>query len=422
MIHHRTGRERRGAWTVLTIAGRPSIEETILESKTQSKASRKRASGKRSRPTAILVLAVGVVAILALAAGYAFFASRSSPTSSPTQNPNAGTSISTTTELPGQTPIVRSVTLVATIGTPGQSTPAGLTWIGIQAAAAQIGAATSILEPATEGELLSDLGKAAQAEGGVVVTVGAAAAEAVRAVALAHPATHFLEMGVVVPDSAPANVHGVVFDEAEAGYLGGYVAASYAGSGGIGMVGDVQGDVRSANYAAGFRSGAQQANPGIVVTIGYAGSPDLPEKGRTAAASLLKGGSKVIMAMSSLSGIGALRQACNQKARVVAVDTDAWLTVPDVGSCLIVSVMNRYDAAVTTALLALASGDTLPRLSMNDVANGGIALSSFHTDSPDGFEAQLQAVLDALKRSPPRATAAPPSGGPSASSSASAQP
>jgi basic membrane protein A len=399
---------------------RPSIEEMILDTKTQSKTSDKRtkASGKRSRLTPIVVLAVGV-AILALAAGYAFFASRWNPPS-PTQNPNAGTSISTTTAQPGRTPIVRSITLVATIGTPGQSTPAGLTWLGIRAAAAQIGAATSLIEPATEGDVLSDLGKAAQAEGGVVVTVGETADEAVRAVALAYPATHFLELGVVVPDGAPANVHGLVFDEAEAGYLGGYVAASYAASGGVGMVGDLQTDVRSANYAAGFQNGARQANPGIVVAIGYAGSPELPEKGRAAAASLIKGGSKVVMAMSSLSGIGALRQACAQKALVVAVDTDAWFTVPDVGPCLVVSVMNRYDTAVTTALLALASGDTLPRLSMNDVANGGIALSSFHTDPPGGFEAQLQAVLDALRRSPPRATAAPPSGGPSASVNASA--
>jgi basic membrane protein A len=251
------------------------------------------------------------------------------------------------------------------------------------------------------------------------VTVGAAVDEAVRAAAAAHPGTQFLEMDVVVPDGAPANVHGLVFDEAEAGYLGGYVAASYAGSGGIGMVGDFPADVRSANYAAGFQSGAQQANPSVAVALGYAGAPESPDKGRTAAATLIKGGSRVIMAMSSLSGIGALREACDQKARLVAVDTDAWFTVPDVGACLIVSVMKRYDAAVTAALLALASGRTVPRLTMNDVSNGGIGLSSFHTDPPDGFQPQLEAVLDALRRSPPRATAAPATAGPSASSSAS---
>ncbi len=62
------------------------------------------------------------------------------------------------------------------------------------------------------------------------------------------------------------------------------------------------------------------------------------------------------MAMPSLSGIGALREACARKARLVAVDTDAWQTVPDIQPCLIVSVMNRYDVAVTAAIVAIATG------------------------------------------------------------------
>jgi len=56
--------------------------------------------------------------------------------------------------------------------------------------------------------------------------------------------------------------------------------------------------------------------------------------------------------------------------------------VPDIQPCLIVSVMNRYDVAVTAAIDTANSGDTIPRVTVNDVANGGIALSEFHATLP----------------------------------------
>ncbi len=169
------------------------------------------------------------------------------------------------------------------------------------------------------------------------------------------------------------------------------MAAAFAGTGKVGMVGDTQTDTSSANYAAGFRSGASEAVPGVTVSVAYAGTPDAPDKGRTAAAGLVKAGSSVIMAMPSLSGIGALREACARKAQLVAVDTDAWQTVPDVRPCLIVSVMKRYDVAVTAAHPRPSRrGSTLPRVTLNDVANGGIALSDFHADLPAGLPGQAR--------------------------------
>jgi basic membrane protein A len=360
--------------------------------------------------------------MIALAAAWVFVSSQSGATASPKAgSPGAGTSISTETASP--TPrFVRSIILVASIGEPKGSTPAGLTWTGIQAAAAHIGATTSNVVPASNAELAGDLDQAAMAQSAVVVTVGSTADAAVQAAAAAHPTTQFLEMDVVVPDTSPPNVHGLAFDEAEAGYLAGYVAAAFSGSGKVGMVGDAQTDVHSTNYGAGFRNGAAEAVPAIAVALAYAGTPDSPDRGRTAAAGLVKGGNDVILAMPSLSGIGAMRETCARKARLVAVDADAWQVVPDVDSCLIVSVMKRYDAAVTAAIGTASKGTALPRVTVNDVANGGIALSAFHADLPEGFQARLDAVVSTLRSGPPRPTTAPPSGPPSAVPSGSPKP
>jgi basic membrane protein A len=188
------------------------------------------------------------------------------------------------------------------------------------------------------------------------------------------------------------------------------------------MVGDTKTDTPTANYAAGFRNGASEAVPGIAVTVAYSGTPDLPEEGRTAAAALVKAGDTVIMTMPNLSGIGAMREACTRKAQLVAIDMDAWQTVPDVRPCLIVSITNRYDVAITDALLAVAAGRALPLVTVNDVANGGIALSAFHADLPAGFQADLDAVIGALKAGPPRPTATPSSAAPSGGASGSPAP
>jgi hypothetical protein len=55
---------------------------------------------------------------------------------------------------------------------------------------------------------------------------------------------------------------------------------------------------------------------------------------------------------------------------------------------------------------------------MNDVANGGIALSDFHADVPAGFTPKLDTVVATLKGGPPRSTAAPSTAGASPSASA----
>ena len=397
---------------------RPSLEETNLNRTSPSglpgELSRRTAAGGR-----IIGLATVFVALTASVAGCGFFSS--GPTSTAPSGSGLGDSTpAAITPSPSPTPqLVRSITLVASLGEPKDATPAGLTWTGIQATAGRIGATATLAEPVTRTTLASSIDKAATGDRAVVVTVGSETTEAVLTAAAAHPTTQFLEMDVVVPEGAPTNVHGLVFDEAEAGYLAGYVAASFSGPGKVGIVGDAAADAATANYAVGFRAGAAQARSGSTVSVGYAGTADAPDKGRTAAATLVKGGNDTILAMPSLSGIGAMRETCDLKARFVTVGTDAWLVVPDVRPCLIASVLDRYDTAVGTALLAQAAGRTLPQQVMNDVSNDGIAVSEFHADAPAGFGAGLALVMATLKNGPPRPTPAPATSRPSAPASTS---
>jgi basic membrane protein A len=349
-----------------------------------------------------LARAVTLVGSVALLAGCGMFSNASPPNPDRNASPTGGMNISEQTATPVPTPqFVKSVLLVAHLGEASDATPAGLSWSGVKTAAAKIEATATHIELASNAELAADLERAATPSAALVVTVGTDASAAVaKAAAKAHPATQFLELDVTVDDSAPANVHGIVFDQAEAGYLAGYVAATFAAGGRVGIVGDTAADVASANYAAGLKAGAVQADSSAEVTIAYAGTADSPAKGRTAAGVLAKAGDRVVAAVPSLSGIGALRQACGAGLQLVGLDIDVWQNVPDVQSCVIASVVKRYDVAAASAISAIASGKTLPRLSTGTVGSGGVALSDFHVDLPAGFKAKLDAVVGALSNRP----------------------
>ncbi len=348
------------------------------------------------------------------------FSNPPGPTASPSTGSGPTSTVTITPATPSPTPqLVKSITLVAAVAEPKDATPSGLTWKGVQDAGAKIGASTTLVVSASNADLASAVDRAAASDLAVVVTIGADADAAVQAAAVAHPAAQFFEVDVAVSSASPGNVHGIVFDEAQAGYLAGFVAGSFSNGGKVGFVGDAATDVRSANYASGFQSGALQGRAGIGVALAYAGTADSPDKGRTAAAGLVKSGVDVVSALPDLSGIGALREACSRKARLVAVDTDAWQTVTDVRSCLVVSVLKRYDVAIDAAIMRVASGRTVSPITVDDVSSGGIALGDFHVDRPAGFDSQLAGVLSALENGPPHpspglptSSPAPPSGSP----------
>jgi basic membrane protein A len=386
--------------------------------KTQSKlsppyAGAHRPAGRKSFPVRSALVAAAVLVVLALlVATCNFFASPPAPTASPIGAVATATVTPTTVQAsPSPTArFVKSITLVASVAEPKDATPSGLTWKGVQDAGAAIGASTSLVSPVSNADLASAVDAAAAGDLAVVVTLGPDADAAVRAAAAAHPSAQFFEVDVAVSTSSPANVHGIVFDEAQVGFLAGFVAGSFSGGGKVGFVADLAADLRSANYVSGFRSGASQAGKGIGVSVAYAGTSVAPDKGRTAAAGLVKSGVGVMSALADLSGIGAFREACGLKARLVAVDTDAWQVVPDVRSCLIASVLKRYDVAVGSALRHAAAGQTPSAMTLEDVATGGIALSDFHADPPAGFDSQLAGVLAALANLSPGSSPPPPAG------------
>jgi basic membrane protein A len=376
----------------------------------------------------LFVLPVAAIVVAAVAIWTVATAPSPAPTATPTASstrvantttrPTSGPSrpASTSTPNPNATPRpVRSIVLVSAIGQDADGTPSNLAWQAVQEAGDGQGAKTSRVQPLTRTELTGGIAKAAEGGATIVVAVGPEATQAVLAAGSAHPDVVFLLLGAGIPSDAPANVHAVVFDEGEAGYLAGMVAASVSDAKKVGFVGDVQGDASSAGFAAGFTSGVQEGDTSAVPAVAYAGRIGDPQHGGSAATILLKAGADVVSAMAGLSGDGALRTACAAGAKVVAVDTDASLILPDLNSCLVVSVLFHYDVAVSNAIAGYAAGDDLPATIVGDVSNGCIGLSSFHKEVSQDVQDRIAIVLDVLEAGPPRQTPGPTEAAPSPS-------
>ena len=356
------------------------------------------------------VAALVGLAAAALVSSCSFFSNPPAPTpTGPFITPTVGSSASPTAVRPTPAPTnaVASIVMISAVGESSDGTPSKLAWQGVQDAAGQLGVTPTLVTPASMADLTAAVKKAADEGTTVVVTVGPQAAPAVLDAAAGHAATQFFELDQTIAVSAPSNVHGLIFDEAEAGYLAGFVAGSVTATGTIGMVGFTKTDARTANYADGYRNGAAEANPAVVVTVAYANRTNDTATGRAVAGGLVKAKADVVLAMPDLTGTGAMREACARNASVVALDTDAGLTLPDVKPCLVVSVLKRYDVAAREAILRYAARDTLPATIMFDVAAGGITLSDFGKPVPAGFDDRLAGVLAALRNGPPRPTPAP---------------
>ena len=357
-----------------------------------------------------VAIACGIVATAALVSACSLFSNPPAPTpTGPVITPTLGPSGTPTAApvTPAPTNAVASIVLISAIGESGDGTPSKLAWQGVQDAAGQLGATPTLVTPVSMTDLTAAVQKAVDDGTTVVVTVGPEAAKAVLDAAASHADTQFFELDQTIAGSAPSNVHGLIFDEAEAGYLAGFVAGSVTVTGTIGMVGFTKTDARTANYADGYRNGAADANPNVAVTVAYANRSNDPASGRAVAGGLVKAKADVMLAMPDLTGAGAMRQACALKASVIALDTDAGLVLLDIKPCLVVSVLKRYDVAAREAILRYAARDTLPATIMFDVAAGGITLSDFGKPMPSGFDDRLAGVLAALQNGPPRPTPAP---------------
>jgi len=254
----------------------------------------------------------------------------------------------------------------------------------------------------------------------VIVTIGFLIGSNTLACAKANPDLFFLGVDQFASEALP-NYQGVLFNEAQPGYLVGIIAASLSESGVIGAVGGTNVPAVVA-YRDGYINGAKSVNPDIEVlyvesdpnpVIGF----DNPARGQEIATQMIGAGADVIFQIAGNTGRGALEVACAEGIHGIGVDVDQAESIPELAPCIVTSAEKKLQATVKSVIESAVGGTFQGGNVVYDAKSTppAIGISPYH-DNADLITPEIQALVDAafqgfvdgtVDPNPPAASPAP---------------
>lgn len=246
----------------------------------------------------------------------------------------------------------------------------------------------------------------------LIVTVGFALSAATVESALANPDVEY----VIIDDAADndfdgevdaPNIKPILFDTAQAAFLGGYAAADYTKTNTVGTFGGMNFPTVSI-FMDGFKQGVdyynEQKGKGVTV-LGWDGTDGLFTGGfeandtaRQTAQGLLDQNVDVLLPVGGpiyQSAAAAIRDSGADVA-LMGVDADFTETDPSVADLVLTSILKGIDVGTYEAVLAAGNGEFDPSPFLGTLENEGVGLAPFH-DFESKVSPTLQGELDDLK-------------------------
>ncbi len=206
----------------------------------------------------------------------------------------------------------------------------------------------------------------------IVVAMGFAQADAVKAAAMANPDTKFTIIDMVV--DLP-NVQSVIFKEEQGSFLVGIAAAMASQTGKVGFIGGM--DIPLIRkFALGYKEGVMHANPKAEVIENMTGTTPAawndPTKGSELAQSQFDRGADVIFAAAGGTGIGVYQTAADAQKFAIGVDSNQDYLHP---GTMLTSMLKRVDVAVEDAFTSAKNGTWEPGLKVLGLEENGVGFS-----------------------------------------------
>lgn len=207
-----------------------------------------------------------------------------------------------------------------------------------------------------------------------IVGIGSYYADAFDKVADLFPTVNFI---VIDGKSSRKNVKSIVFNNREAGYLAGAVAAQITASRKIGFIGGKETEVIF-DFEKGFREAARKVSKDIEVASRYISKGNdgysNEKAGFEIANEMYKSGADILFAAAGESGLGSIDAARTNKKYIIGVDSDQ----DGIAKGLVItSVIKRLDAAIVNLMQDIATGKYTNDEIVYNVGNVGFTLSNF---------------------------------------------
>ncbi|WP_336631524.1 MULTISPECIES: BMP family lipoprotein [unclassified Microbacterium] len=280
---------------------------------------------------------------------------------------------------------------------------------GMDKAVAELGIKAVEFESKTDTDYAPNMQTAISEGCTFVVAVGFKLAAATVEAANANPNLSF----AIIDDLADTdfdgktdapNIKPLVFNTAEAAYLGGYAAAAWSAQAGVNKVGTFGGmQIPSvAVFMDGYEAGVKKYNEVKSTDVqvfgwdsatqqgSFTGGFDANDTAKQTAQGVLDQGVDVILPVGGpvyQSAAAAIADS-GKNTVMLGVDSDLAVADPSVADITLVSIMKAIDVAVYDTTMAAAKGEFDPTPYVGTLKNEGVKLSSFHD-----FESKLPAGL-----------------------------
>jgi basic membrane protein A len=282
--------------------------------------------------------------------------------------------------------------LVTDVGTLDDKNFNEFSWIGAQQGATAIGAeAPRAIVTAGSADYEANIQTLVDEEYDVIVTVGFAIGAATLAAAQENPDIHFVGVDQFQVSDDPVagagldNYESLIFNEAQAGYLAGIVAANITQSDVIAAIGGSGTIPPVVNYMRGYENGAKSVNPDVTVHLKYI-SNDLtaafndPAGGKSFADQFLdqNGDTDVLFQVAGKTGNGVLQSAEEAGIYAIGVDVDQWQSTHDQAECIVTSAEKKLTKAVSDSIIAFGGDEPRAGNVFYGADNDGIGLAPFY--------------------------------------------
>ncbi|HEY8179619.1 MAG TPA: BMP family ABC transporter substrate-binding protein, partial [Candidatus Limnocylindria bacterium] len=284
-------------------------------------------------------------------------------------------------------------------------------WLGAQQGAASIGAPSpQAIVTAASADYATNIQTLLDDSYNVIVTVGFALGAATLEAATANPDVHFIGVDQFQAGTDPvagaglANYESLVFNEAQAGYLAGIVAANISQSNEIAAIGGSGTIPPVVNYMRGYENGAKSVKSDITVHLKYV-SNDLavafndPTTGKSFADQFLSqnGNVDVMFQVAGKTGNGVLQSVTAAGIYGIGVDVDQWISTHDQAACIVTSAEKHLTKGVRDGIEAVSGGTARTGNVFYGADNDGIGVAPYYQFDGNVITSEIKtAVQDAF--------------------------
>jgi len=288
---------------------------------------------------------------------------------------------------------------------------------GVEQAADELGFEPDVLESQAESDFAPNIQAFIDQGCDLIVTVGFLLGGATATAAEANPDQNFAivdyDFSAAAGDSADEfdNVKELTFSTDQAAFLAGYVAAAMSESGTVGTYGGINIPTVTI-FMKGFQLGVEHYNEenGTDVQLEgwdnaaddglFTGDFENQANGRATTEGLLDQGADIIMPVAGPVGLGtieAIRARPDSNAKVIWVDTDGCVSVPDDCDLFLTSVMKNMDVAVHDATVETAEGEFEGGLYTGTLENEGVDIAPFN-EFEEQVPDEVKTAVDDLRQ------------------------